>query len=358
MIDYNAILKLKPFIYKNKDKKIFLLSKLIYLTKFHYDRCIEYKNIIDVMGININNINDIIDIPFIPVRLFKKYKLSSISTNEEFKLLTSSGTTMQSPSMIILDKKTSLYQRTALTKIVSNFIGSDRLPMLIIDSPTLVKNRSNFSARGAAVLGFSVFGSKKVYALDENMDINFELINNFIFEYGNKKFLIFGFTYIIWEFFYKKILNKCKINFSKGIMLHGGGWKKIVDQHISKDKFRLEINKYCNIKNIHDYYGMVEQTGTIYIECENGYFHTSIFSDIIVRNPLDFSVCEFNKIGIIQLISLLPKSYPGHSILSEDMGMIIGEDDCSCGRSGKYFVVQGRIKSAEIRGCSDTYERN
>nr|WP_282601556.1 hypothetical protein [Pantoea ananatis] len=42
-------------------------------------------------------------------------------------------------------------------------------------------------------------------------------------------------------------------------------------------------------------------------------------------------------------------------MLTEDVGILLGEDDCSCGRMGKYFQVLGRLKNAEIRGCSDTY---
>ena len=57
--------------------------------------------------------------------------------------------------------------------------------------------------------------------------------------------------------------------------------------------------------------------------------------------------------GLIQLLSLLPTSYPGHNILTEDVGEIIGEDDCKCGLKGKHFLVHGRAKQAEIRGCSD-----
>ena len=49
-------------------------------------------------------------------------------------------------------------------------------------------------------------------------------------------------------------------------------------------------------------------------------------------------------------------SYPGHSLLTEDMGAILGVDDCPCGRKGKYFRIDGRIPQAEIRGCSDTHE--
>ena len=100
---------------------------------------------------------------------------------------------------------------------------------------------------------------------------------------------------------------------------------------------------------------MVEQTGSIFMECEHGYFHTSEFSNIIIRDQNTFSKIGFGKPGLIQLLSIIPRSYPGHSILSEDIGIIYGFDDCKCGRKGNYFKVMGRIEEAEIRGCSDTF---
>ena len=75
----------------------------------------------------------------------------------------------------------------------------------------------------------------------------------------------------------------------------------------------------------------------------------------IIRNPIDFSVKKNGEKGLIQVVSVLPHSYPGHSLLTEDEGVVLGEDDCPCGRKGKYIQILGRIKSAEIRGCSDTY---
>jgi len=77
----------------------------------------------------------------------------------------------------------------------------------------------------------------------------------------------------------------------------------------------------------------------------------------LIRRPHDFSCCDFGEKGLVQVVSTLPKSYPGHVLLTEDEGELIGEDDCPCGRKGKYFKIHGRIKGAEIRGCSDTYER-
>lgn len=93
------------------------------------------------------------------------------------------------------------------------------------------------------------------------------------------------------------------------------------------------------------------------MQCECGHLHASIFSDVIMRHMRDFSICDIGEKGVIQVVSLLPESYPGHSILTEDEGILLGEDDCPCGRKGKYFKILGRIKDAEIRGCSDTYEK-
>jgi hypothetical protein len=91
------------------------------------------------------------------------------------------------------------------------------------------------------------------------------------------------------------------------------------------------------------------------MECEYGFLHASSFSDIIIRDHANYTSQDIGTRGLIQLLSVIPKSYPGHSLLSEDIGEIYGVDDCQCGRKGKYFKVYGRLKNAETRGCSDTY---
>jgi hypothetical protein len=146
-----------------------------------------------------------------------------------------------------------------------------------------------------------------------------------------------------------------KLPIDNGILIHGGGWKKLADMEISNESFKKNLNEICNIKKIFNYYGMVEQTGSIFMECQHGNLHASIFSDLIIRCAKDFAPLEKNKTGLIQLVSLLPTSYPGQSILTEDVGEITGIDECPCGRLGKTFKIHGRIKNAEARGCSDTY---
>ena len=72
--------------------------------------------------------------------------------------MTSSGTAGQGVSQIFLDGDTSSLQVKVLSKIMSDFIGTKRLPMLVIDSKSIISNREKFSARTAGVLGFSMFG--------------------------------------------------------------------------------------------------------------------------------------------------------------------------------------------------------
>jgi hypothetical protein len=79
------------------------------------------------------------------------------------------------------------------------------------------------------------------------------------------------------------------------------------------------------------------------------------FADVIIRDPLDWKALGIGQEGIIQVVSAIPLSYPGHSLLTEDRGVLTGEDDCPCGRMGRTFRVLGRIPAAEMRGCSDTH---
>ena len=355
---YEEILEIAPFSLARKDKRRLLDERLLALTRYHYAHCEEYRKMLDATGVDINKVEHYEDLPFLPVSLFKDLTLRSVGQDEVVKTMTSSGTSGQKVSKIYLDRQTSANQTKTLTKIVSSLIGNKRVPMIILDSSSVVKDRNMFSARGAGILGFSMFGSKRIYALDENMELDIEGLRAFLEEHKGETIFLFGFTFMIWQHFYKKLLESdFRPDLSKGVLIHGGGWKKLVSESVSTAQFKQCLNEVCGIPiaNVHDYYGMVEQTGSIYIECEHGHLHAPIFSDIIVRDPRDFHVLPNGQKGVIEVVSMLPESYPGHALLTEDEGTVVGEDDCPCGRKGKYFHIHGRIKNAEIRGCSDTY---
>ena len=358
-MEYSEILEIPPFSLEKDEKQRMLTKRLKEMTQFHYDNCQEYQRILDSIGVSVNQINNYEQLPFLPVRLFKELDLKSIPQENIFKIMTSSGTSGQAVSKIYLDKSTAGNQQKTLVKIVSEFTGANRMPMLIIDCPSVVKNRLMFSARGAGILGFSIFGADRTYALDDEMKLDVGAVKNFLERHFGQKILLFGFTFMVWQHFYKELVrlkdDGITFDLSNGILIHGGGWKKLVSEAVSVEEFHNRLENVCSLKHINDYYGMVEQTGCVYMQCECGHLHASVFSDVIMRRTKDFKPCKIGEVGIIQVISALPESYPGHSLLTEDEGILLGEDDCPCGRKGKYFKVLGRLKNAEIRGCSDTY---
>ncbi|EKX96423.1 acyl-protein synthetase [Selenomonas sp. oral taxon 138] len=353
---YEEVLALPPFGVAREEKKSLLREGLLRLTEHHRAQCAPYARMMEMVGFSAADVHSVEDVPFLPVRLFKEMELRSVAQEDVFKTMTSSGTTGQQVSRIFLDRATATNQQKTLVRIVSEVTGSARLPMIILDCPSVVRNRAMFSARGAGILGFSMFGRKKIYALNDAMELQLDALQDFIEEHKGEKILLFGFTFMVWQHFYKALKEEGKhLDLSNSVLIHGGGWKKLAAEAVEPAAFRAALREVCGDMEVADYYGMVEQTGCIYLECEEGHLHASTYSDVIVRRPLDFSLASVGERGILEVVSLLPESYPGHALLTEDEGVLLGEDDCPCGRKGKYFKVLGRLKQAELRGCSDTY---
>lgn len=350
---------LNPYSLNKKDKEKLLLNEVKELTEYHRENCKEYSSYLDAIGYTVNQAKSLQEIPFVPIRLFKELELKSIPDKEVFKTMLSSGTSGQRQSKIILSKENAILQQKVLLRLLEDFLGGKRLPMLVIDSHSTIRDRTLFTTRGATIMGLDFAAKKMVFALDDEMSLNIETLKEFENKYGHEKFIIFGFTFMVWKHLFNEIEErKLDINFSNGYLLTAGGWKSLSDEAVTNKEFKKRGEQICRIKHYIDHYGMAEQTGCIYAECEHGHLHASIYSDVIIRNYKDFSACDIGEAGQIQVISSLPKSYPGHSILTEDKGMILGEDDCPCGRKGKYIKILGRMKNAEIRGCSDTYARD
>ena len=327
-----------------KSKKEKFLDAMLYLDSYHRKNCKEYGIIANLLKKNINQISDL---NFMPVDLFKKFNLFSISNKDIIKKLTSSGTS-NNLSKIFLDKNNALAQSRVLQKILFKNFGKEKKPIIFLES--LEKNKENLSAKKAAILGFSLLASKKYFPFNKSGELDCNIINQIINRHKDEEIIIFGFTYTIWNTFLNQ--NKIKCNLSNASIIHGGGWKKMESKKISPDNFKRKLINQYKFKNIINYYGMIEQVGSIFFECKMGYFHTTSFSDILIRNNM-LNKNSDKKTGLVQLLSILPTSYPGHSILTQDLGAVFGEDNCKCNLKGKFFKIFGRAKKAEIRGCSN-----
>lgn len=358
MFDAATLADTPPFGLTQGRKMEMFHRAMAELTRHHYGACPEYRSIVDKMGFAPASGHSVADYPFLPVRLFKDNALKSIPDDAVIKTMTSSGTTGQNVSKIFLDRTNATIQTKVLTRIVCDFIGSKRLPMLVIDSKSTVRDRTSFSARGAGILGFSMFGRDVTYALDDDMNIDFDAVSAFVEKHRGETVLMFGFTYIVYQCLLTALRERSqRLPLADAILIHGGGWKKLADQAIGNDEFKEQLRDLAGVTRVHNYYGMVEQTGSIFMECEAGHLHSSIYSDIVIRGN-DLKPLGMNQPGLVELASLLPTSYPGHILLTEDIGEWLGEDDCKCDRMGKYFRIHGRAKKAEVRGCSDTFSAN
>lgn len=337
-----------------------LLAEMNALTAFHAQHCLPYRRILQAAFAGRTQFDSLADLPALPVRLFKELELVSRPKDQVVKTLTSSGSSGQRPSRILLDKDTAAAQSRALVRIVRACLGSKRLPMMILDHSAVLKDRNAFSARGAGIVGFSQFGSDHAYALrDETLAPDWKGIEAFLSRHRGERILLFGFTSILWQHLLRVAEESGrKLDFGDSVLLHGGGWKKLNEQKVSNEVFKRRLQESLGIRAIYNYYGMVEQTGSIYMECEAGYFHPSDYSEILIRDPRTLLEQPPGEPGLIETLSILPRSYPGHVLLTEDRGIVYGTDGCRCSRRGTYFTVLGRLAQAEPRGCSDTHRGN
>ncbi len=318
------------------------------LTLHHKHHCKIYSDYVD--SLFPNEALTIEDVPYLPVRAFKEFDLFSVPESDIYKTMYSSGTTGKQ-SKIFLDKETAKTQSVQLAQSFKDNFGGSRFPMLIIDSESTAKGRT---ARTAAVNGFSLYGKKCCFGLDENMELKIDEIKEFLSTNNGSRIFIFGFTFILYQFFIKKLLElDLTLDLSNAFIVHGGGWKKLVTLNISDIDFKSMIKSTLGCVNVHNYYGMIEQTGSIYFECENGNLHAPHNGTVLIRNFDTLEVNKYGEKGLIQVFSTIQKSYPGHSLLTEDVGIVYPASDCGCGREGDIIKIHGRLEQAEIRGCSD-----
>lgn len=349
----SKLLDLPPYGLTQQEKKRALLPELANLTRHHRTACPMYARILDALGTG-DEFDSIEDVPFLPVSLFKTHRLLSVPEEEIFKVLTSSGTTGQEVSRVFLDKETANLQARALVRIMSEILGPARLPMILVDTGSVMRDRSIFSARAAGVKGMMTLGRAHFFALDEDMNLDIDGLKKFLAVHASQRVLLFGFTFIVWKHFAPAV-EAAGLRLNEAILIHSGGWKKLADEAVDNATFKRRITEMTGIRTIRDFYGMAEQVGSVFVEGEDGFLHPPAFADLIIRDPVSFAPLPPGQVGVAQVISVLPRSYPGHSLLTEDRAVVHSVDGDVSAFRGKAFSILGRFPKSELRGCSDTY---
>jgi hypothetical protein len=326
-----------------------LLNALNELTNHHYENCPQYRRFVDANGIQIHA-PSIDQVPYIPARVFKSLRLSSINKDSEFTTLQSSGTT-GSQSQIVLDGQSSSLQAKVLSRTITEATGCRRSPMLITDYGSIVRQQS---ARSAGVRGMMNLGRSHVFTINENDEFQKQDVEQFLLEFASKPFLIFGFTFMVWKHLYLPCREN-GIDLSNGTLVHSGGWKQMENMAVDNNEFRNRLRSDLSLSKVFNFYGMVEQIGLIHIEQDGvpSGLRTPVIGDVVIRDPVTLKPLPENSVGLVQVLSSLPTSYPGHSVLTEDLGYI--STHIVDGVKQRLLFIKGRIARAEVRGCSDVY---
>jgi phenylacetate-coenzyme A ligase PaaK-like adenylate-forming protein len=323
------------------------LSTMKELDQMHGHLCPQYGRYVGQEFPESADAKTIEQLPFLPVTAFKNFELKSISDEDVYRVMVSSGTGGKR-SKVFLDRETARAQTAELSKTLIREFGGSRLPMINVQGSDGGNNQ--FTASSAAVNGFSIMASKLLNTSTTPDHNEIQAIQDQTM--GGVSF-VFGFTFNLWIFF-KHLEREGVSNFlPDSLVIHGGGWKRLEDQKVSGFEFNALAKKVLGSSRVTNYYGLVEQTGTIFMDCEFGNMHEPPSGALIIRKQSDLSPVSIGEVGLIQVLSTIQKSYPGHSLLTEDLGTWSPNSYCKCGNPGKILKVIGRAKQAEIRGCSD-----
>lgn len=357
------LINTSPYQLDKGQKNEPFLEALLDEIKFHYNNNEQYKRFCDNKDFNPHNFEGSLDqIPPIAVSVFKDLgkELKSIPDNE-VKLSLQSSATSGVPSTVVLDKITAKRQGKVMVKVIKDFIGAERKPFIVVDVSPKPENIKFLGARYAAIGGYLNFASDVNYALDTESDdsvtFNIKKTKAFIASLDRTTpIVVFGFTYMLYAQVVKPLLDKgITFDLPEGSkIIHIGGWKKLESEKIGKDQFNEAMSQLFSVKKEHviDIYGFTEQMGLNYPDCECGWKHAPVYSEVIVRNPVTRAVMPDGEEGVLEFLSPIPHSYPGNVVLTDDMG-IINPEPCPNGRNGTRFKILGRLKKAEVRGCGD-----
>lgn len=290
--------------------------------------------------------------------IFKEHDLRS--GDGEAMAVRSSATTSGVSSRVYSDKDTRRRQSRSANRIWVDCLGEARRPYLVFDTEETVRGTAGLGARGAAILSLAHLASAFHFVMrsdGDRLQLDHEALKRAVDEVGERPFLAYGFTYLLYQA-HRELLDAgiaLPAAHSESRLLHSGGWKRLQAEAIDKARFNDDISRPWNLppSAVVDFYGLVEQVGVPYPDCSEGLKHAPYWADVVIRRTDSLSPAAIGEVGLIQLMNCLPLSGPHHNVLTEDLGELVAEDGCRCGRRGRAFRFVGRAPRAELRGCSD-----
>jgi hypothetical protein len=360
-----ALFDLPPYGVEAEEKRVLLQAAMAAELAHHLEHNAEFKRLCGRRGIDSADPNrPLAEYPLLPAITFKRHGPQLLSVPpEDVRFTLTSSATSGAPSEVVVDAITAKRQTRALGRVVSALLGPQRRPYIFVDlNPELAPQL--IGARRAAVLGYMRQASSSDFVLRAGDDGRRLLLDEDCLDAARRAAaeagvppVLFGFTYVLFDLLVRPYHGAGrKLELPPGsAILHIGGWKKLAAEKVDKVTFNAMAAEVFGVapERIFDVYGFTEQMGMNYPECSAGGKHVPAFGEVFVRDPVTLELLPSGQEGLLHFVSPLPHSYPGISVVTDDLGMIVAHDDCACGRLGTSFQVTGRAALAEARGCGD-----
>lgn len=314
------------------DEKIFSIGNdeefeavALELFRRQAERCMPYRQYIELLGIDPQSIKSIEQIPFLPIELFKTHEIYCGDTTPE-KVFTSSSTTGQTPSRHLM-QSLSHYERT-FTAAFEQFYGAT-------EGWSIYGLLPNYLQREGSSLVYMVdrllarCGSGGFY-LDDYDKLLADMAAD------TKPKILLGVSYALWD-----LAERYAPKLQQTIVMETGGMKGHREE-LPKEEFHKILTEAFGVEAIHSEYGMAELTSQAY-SAGGGIFLSPKWMRVLTRdvnNPL--KILPAGKRGAINIIDLANISSCAF-IATQDVGRTLADGS---------FMIEGRLTGADIRGCN------
>ncbi len=355
-------LKENPYQNFHETDELFLAAMKENIS-WHYKRNEFYKKLIDSEQFEsetLKSVEDLERVPHILSNFFKYHEVKSITDENVYLHLTSSGTTGQK-SQIFFDEWTIKSAQKMVDSIFHsyNWNNEERTNYLLFTyepeegSKLGTAYTDNFLCKYAPVnevhYGIRYLGKEEGHKFDVFGCI--EALKKF--ERDGIPVRVFGFpSFFFFTLSKMKELGMEPLKLSKNSLVFlGGGWKGHQDKAISKSEFYSLCEEMLGIPNerLRDGFGSVEHC-IPYIECEKHNFHIPVWSRVLIRDVESLKVLPDGEIGYLNLISPYITSAPANSILMGDLA--IKRSDCGCSLNTPWFEILGRAGISKNKSCA------
>lgn len=329
---------------------------------FQYEHCAEYARILDSFGNNPNELSDysdLVKLPVLPTLTFKRRRLFSMPKHKLLVKATSSGTKGNFSEIA--------FELSGLLCALKMSVRVSRVRKLFSAVPChyivlgYKPHRGNHTAVTKTAFAATLYtpALSRTYALkyiDGKYQPDLDGVIEAIVKHSKSRFPLRFMGFPAYAYFVMKLMDERKIyvKLRRGSKLMlGGGWKQFYAEQVDKQAFYALAKKVFGLddSDIVEFYGAVEHP-ILYCDCTEHHFHVPAYSRVIIRDVDTMEPLENGKVGLVNLMTPMIKATPILSVMTDDLGILHGAGECSCGAETPYLEIIGRVGLTDIKTCA------